>query len=157
VVDTGSLPLKNDVQLVTQFPQSRRQALDVLSAAESVLPISYSEVTCGPMTRPATLNSSATSSSNSTDFSSSSSSSRSTLLQAAAQRYYCRRVFPACPANSYKSSAGRAPCVACPQDQFTPHNASTSPHDCRCGNSSSCGAGESCTSHCQFIAHPPRP
>jgi len=36
----GSLPLKNDVQLVTQFPQSRRQALDVVSAAESVLPIS---------------------------------------------------------------------------------------------------------------------
>ena len=71
----GSLPLKNDVQLVTQFPQSRRQALDVLSAAESVLPISDPEVTCGPMTRPATLNSSATSSSNSTDFSSSSSSS----------------------------------------------------------------------------------
>ena len=70
----GSLPLKNDVQLVTQFPQSRRQALDVLSAAESVLPILDSEVTCGPMTRPATLNSSATSSSNSTDFSSSSSS-----------------------------------------------------------------------------------
>ena len=69
----GSLPLKNDVQLVTQFPQSRRQALDVLSAAESVLPIADSEVTCGPMTRPATLNSSATSSSNSTDFSSSSS------------------------------------------------------------------------------------
>ena len=68
----GSLPLKNDVQLVTQFPRSRRQALDVLSAAESVLPISDSEVTCGPMTRPATLNSSATSSSNSTDFSSSS-------------------------------------------------------------------------------------
>jgi len=33
----GSLPLKNDVQLVTQFPQSRRQALDVLSAAESVI------------------------------------------------------------------------------------------------------------------------
>jgi len=31
----GSLPLKNDVQLVTQFPQSRRQALDVLSAAEA--------------------------------------------------------------------------------------------------------------------------
>ena len=52
----GSLPLKNDVQLVTQFPQSRRQALDVLSAVESVLPISDSEVTCGPMTRPATLN-----------------------------------------------------------------------------------------------------
>jgi len=69
----GSLPLKNDVQLVTQFPQSRRQPLDVLSAAESVLPISDSEVTCGPVTRPATLNSSATSSSNSTDFSSSSS------------------------------------------------------------------------------------
>ena len=68
-----SLPLKNDVQLVTQFPQSRRQALDVLSAAESVLPISDFEVTCGPMTRPAALNSSATSSSNSTDFSSSSS------------------------------------------------------------------------------------
>ena len=45
----GSLPLKNDMQLVTQFPQSRRQALDVLSAAESVLPISDSEVTCGPM------------------------------------------------------------------------------------------------------------
>jgi len=68
--------LKNDVQLVTQFPQSRRQALDVLSAAESVLPISDSEVTRGPMARPATLNSSATSSSNSTDFSSSSSSTR---------------------------------------------------------------------------------
>ena len=46
----GSLPLKNDVQLVTQVPQSRRQALDVLSAAESVLPISDSEVTCSPMT-----------------------------------------------------------------------------------------------------------
>ena len=73
----GSLPLKNDVQLVTQLPQSRRQALDVLSAAESVLPISDSEVTCGHTTRPATLNSSATSSSNSTDFSSSSSSSNS--------------------------------------------------------------------------------
>ena len=70
----GSLPLKNDVQLVTQFPQSRRQALDVLSAAESVPPISDSEVTCGLMTRPAPLSSSATSSSNSTDFSSSSSS-----------------------------------------------------------------------------------
>ena len=70
----GSLPLKNDVQLVTQFPQSRRQALDVLSVAESVLPISDSEVTCGPMTRPATLNNSATSSSNPADFSSSSSS-----------------------------------------------------------------------------------
>ena len=70
----GSLPLKNDVQLVTQLPQSRRQALDVLSAAESVPPISNSEVTCGPMTRPATLSGSATSSSNSTDFSSSSSS-----------------------------------------------------------------------------------
>ena len=51
----GSLPLKNDVQLVTQFPQSRRQALDVLSAAESVLPISNSEVRCGPTTRPATV------------------------------------------------------------------------------------------------------
>ena len=37
-------------------------------------PISDSEVTCGPMTRPATLSSSATSSSSSTDFSSSSSS-----------------------------------------------------------------------------------
>ena len=36
-----------------------------------LLPISDSEVTCGPMTRPAKLNSSATSSSNSTDFSSS--------------------------------------------------------------------------------------
>ena len=75
----GSLPLKNDVQPVTQLPQSRRQALDVLSAAESVPPISDSEVTRGPMTRPATLNSSATSSSNSTDFSSSSSSSSSRL------------------------------------------------------------------------------
>ena len=41
----GSQPLKNDVQLVTQFTQSRRQALDVLSVAESVLPISDSEVT----------------------------------------------------------------------------------------------------------------
>ena len=51
----GSLPLKNDVQLVTQFPQSRRQVRDVISAAESVPPISDSEVTCGPMTRPATL------------------------------------------------------------------------------------------------------
>jgi len=66
----GSLPLKNDVQLVTQLPQSRRQVHDVLSAAESVRPISDSEVTCVPMTRPATLSSSATSSSNSTDFSS---------------------------------------------------------------------------------------
>ena len=66
----GTLPLKNDVQPVTQLPQSRRQVLDVLSAAESVLPISNSEVTCGPMTRPATLSSSAKSSSNSTDFSS---------------------------------------------------------------------------------------
>jgi len=70
----GSLALKNDVQLVTQFPQSRRQVHDVLSAAESVPPISDSEVTCGPTTRPATLSSSATSSSSSTDFSSSSSS-----------------------------------------------------------------------------------
>ena len=67
----GSLPLKNDVQLVTQLPQSRRQVHDVLSAAESVPPIANSEVTCGPMTRPATLSGSATSSSNSTDFSSS--------------------------------------------------------------------------------------
>jgi len=67
--------LKNDVQPVTQLPQSRRQVHDVLSAAESVPPISDSEVTCGPTTRPATLSSSATSSSNSTDFSSSSSSS----------------------------------------------------------------------------------
>ena len=71
----GSLALKNDVQLVTQLPQSRRQVHDVLSAAESVPPISDSEVTCGPTTRPATLSSSATSSSSSTDFSSSSSSS----------------------------------------------------------------------------------
>ena len=70
----GSLPLKNDVQPVTQLPQSRRQVHDVLSAAESVPPISDSEVTCGPVTRPATFSSSATSSSNSTDFSSSSSS-----------------------------------------------------------------------------------
>jgi len=71
----GSLPLKNDVQLVTQLPQSRRQVHDVPSAGDSVPPISDSEVPCGPMTRPATLSSSATSSSNSTDFSSSSSSS----------------------------------------------------------------------------------
>ena len=63
----GSLPRKNDVQLVTQLPQSRRQVYDVLCAVESVPPISDSEVTCGPMTRPATLSSSATSSSNSTD------------------------------------------------------------------------------------------
>jgi len=69
------VPLKNDVQLVTQLPQSRRQVHDVPSAAESVPPISDSELTCGPTTRPATLSSSATSSSNSTDFSSSSSSS----------------------------------------------------------------------------------
>jgi len=68
----GSIPPKNDVQLVTQLPQSRRQVHDVLSAAESVPPISDSEVTCGPMTRPATLSSSVTSSSNSTNFSSSS-------------------------------------------------------------------------------------
>ena len=68
----GSLLLKNDVQLVTQLPQSRRQVHDVPSAAESVRPISDSEVTRGPMTRPATLSSSATSSSYSTDFSSSS-------------------------------------------------------------------------------------
>ena len=48
----GSLPLKNDVQLVTQLPQSRRQVPvhDVLCAAESVTPISDSEVTCGPTT-----------------------------------------------------------------------------------------------------------
>ena len=32
----GSLLLKNDVQPVTQLPQSRRQVHDVLSAAESV-------------------------------------------------------------------------------------------------------------------------
>ena len=65
--------LKNDVQPVTLLPQSRRQVHDVLSAEESVPPISDSEVTCGPTTRPATLSSSATSSLNSTDFSSSSS------------------------------------------------------------------------------------
>ena len=76
----GSLPLKNDVQLVTQLPQSRGQALDVLSAAESVPPISDSEVTRGHMTRPATLSSSATSSSNSTDFSSSSSSCNEKIM-----------------------------------------------------------------------------
>ena len=75
--------LKNDVQPVTQLPQSRRQVHDVLSAAESVPPISDSEVTCGPTTRPATLSSSATSSSNSTDFSSSSSSSSSSLQSSA--------------------------------------------------------------------------
>jgi len=69
----GSLPLKNDVQLVTQLPKSKRQVHDVLSAVESVPAISDSEVTCGPVTRPATLSSSAASSSNSTDFSSSSS------------------------------------------------------------------------------------
>ena len=45
----GSLLLKNDVQLVTQLPRSRRQVHDVLSAAESVPPISDSEVPCGPM------------------------------------------------------------------------------------------------------------
>jgi len=38
----GSLPLKNDVQLVTQLPQNQRQVHDVLSAAESVPPISDS-------------------------------------------------------------------------------------------------------------------
>ena len=69
---TESLALKNDVQPVTQLPQSQRQVHDVLSAAESVPPILDSEVTCGPVTRPATLSSSATSLSNSTDFSSSS-------------------------------------------------------------------------------------
>jgi len=63
----GSLALKNDVQLVTQLPQSRRQVHDVLSAAESVPPISDYEVTCGPTTRPATLSSSATSSSSELD------------------------------------------------------------------------------------------
>jgi len=88
----GSLPLKKDVQLVTQFPQSRRQALDVLSAAESVLPISDSEVTCGPMTRPATLNSSATSSSNSTDFSSSSSNVDSHRTSHPADEKSCLKV-----------------------------------------------------------------
>ena len=46
----------------------KRELLDTVKAR-----ISDSEVTFGPMTRPATLNSSATSSSNSTDFSSSSS------------------------------------------------------------------------------------
>ena len=75
----GSLPLKNDLQPVTQLPQSRRQVHDVLSAAEPVPPISDSEVTCGPMIRPTTLGSSATSSSNSTDFSSSSSISNTHL------------------------------------------------------------------------------
>jgi len=78
----GSLPLKNDMQPVTQLPQSRRQVHDVLSAAESVSPISDSEVTYGPMTRPATLSSSATSLSNSTDFSSSSSINIHTKLLA---------------------------------------------------------------------------
>ena len=83
----GSLALKNDVQLVTQLPQSRRQAHDVLSAAESVPAISDSEVTCGPVTKPATLSSSATSSSNSTDFSSSSSifAHKPRLLEVAAR------------------------------------------------------------------------
>jgi len=57
--------MKKDVQLVTQLQRSRRHVHDVLSAVESVLPISDYEVTCGPMTRPATLSSSATS--NSTD------------------------------------------------------------------------------------------
>jgi len=46
----GSLPLKNDVQPVTQLPQSQRQVHDVLSAVESVPPISYTpeshEVPC---------------------------------------------------------------------------------------------------------------
>jgi len=54
----GSLPRKNDVQPVIKLPQSRRQVHDVLSAAESVPPILDPEVTCGPMTRPATLSSS---------------------------------------------------------------------------------------------------
>ena len=45
----GSLPLKNGEQPITQLPQSRRQVHDVLSAAESVPPISDSEVTSGPM------------------------------------------------------------------------------------------------------------
>jgi len=80
----GSLPLKNDVQLVTQLPQSQRRVHDVPSAAELVPPISDYEVTCGPMTRPATLSSSATSSSNSPDFSSSSSSSVVVVASAAA-------------------------------------------------------------------------
>ena len=88
----GSLPLKNDLQLVTQFPQSRRQALDVLSAVESVLSISDSEVTCGPMTRPATLNSSATSSSNSTDFSSSSSNNFRKIIKSVATRCHILKV-----------------------------------------------------------------
>jgi len=66
----------NDVQPVTQLSQSQRQVHDVLSAAESVPPISDSGVTCGPMSRPATLSSSATSSANSTDFSSSSTGHR---------------------------------------------------------------------------------
>jgi len=79
--------LKNDVQLVTQLPQSRRQVHDVLSAAESVRPIADSEVTCGPMTRPTTLSSSATSSSSSTDFSSSSSSSKPLKLWCMVQEF----------------------------------------------------------------------
>jgi len=45
----GSLLLKNDVQPVIQLTRSRRQVHDVLSAAESVPPISDSEVPCGPM------------------------------------------------------------------------------------------------------------
>jgi len=49
-------------------------------AAESVTPISDSVVTCGPMSRPATLSSSAMSSLNSADFSSSNSSSGSSDL-----------------------------------------------------------------------------
>jgi len=48
----GSLRLKNDVQPVTKLPQSQRQVHDVLSAAESMPPISDSGVTCSPMTRP---------------------------------------------------------------------------------------------------------
>ena len=66
-------PIVASLSTLCTTPQSRRQVHDVLGAAESVPPISDSEVTRGPMTRPATLSSSATLSSNSTDFSNSSS------------------------------------------------------------------------------------
>jgi len=107
----GSLPLKNDVQLVTQLPQSRRQVHDVLSAAESLPPISDSEVTCGPVTRLATLSSSAMSSSNSTDFSSSSKAKSHNLIHNPVKPHNGTL----CRAMSYRETV---PC-----HQFLPRNA----------------------------------
>ena len=65
------MPLKSDVQPVTQLQPSQRPVHDVLSATEFVLPNSHYGATCGPTSSPATPSYSATSSSNSTDFSSS--------------------------------------------------------------------------------------